>query len=250
MQMTSLHRSPAVWPALAAATLALVSSVGCASTDEVEVIAEPPSKEEREALAPRAALQEIKDGNLRFVAGAEFERDWKSLIEGSMEGAHPLAAVLTTTDPRVLVPRALDQAVGDVVCVRTLGATPTDAAVQALERAVVVDGVKELVVLMHGDCAELYAAYLGENGTLPMPGPRLVQEAKSAVGPDMQPLGGVLSEINLEDSVTIELGSAIVRDLIRRSNSLREAMAAGRLGAVVGYYDVGTGAIAWFDAPE
>ncbi|MEO0660804.1 MAG: carbonic anhydrase [Planctomycetota bacterium] len=233
---------------LACAFLALLAA-GCgAARSADEPITDPPTADERDALEPFRALEVLKEGNRRFVSGDELPRDWKALVENCAEGAHPLAAVLTTTDARVLVPRAFDLGVGDVVQARTLGAVPTDGAVAALERAVVVDGAKEIVVLVHGDCSELHDAYLGVADALPAPGAALVLDAKRAVGPDVQPLGGPLSEASLEDVVTIELGKRILRHVLERSAPLREAVDGGRVGTAVGYYQMTTGAIAWFDA--
>ncbi|MEL6715687.1 MAG: carbonic anhydrase [Planctomycetota bacterium] len=244
----STTATPSALARLAGASLVLLA-VGCgAARSAAEPITDPPTTDERDALEPVRALEVLKEGNRRFVSGDELPRDWKALVENCAGGANPLAAVLTTTDARVLVPRAFDLGVGDVVQARTLGAVPTDAAVAALERAVVVDGAKEIVVLVHGDCAELHDAYLGQADALPAPGAALVQGAKRAVGPDVQPLGGALSDASLEDVVTIELGKQILRDVLKRSAPLREAVEGGRIGTAVGYYQMTTGAIAWFDA--
>ena len=165
--------------------LSAIAAAACNSSGNARPISEPLPLAERDALAPESVLEELKSGNRRFVAGRELARDWKSLVEKTAEGAHPIAAVLTTTDSRVVLPQVFDLGVGDVTTVRTLGGVPTDAAVAALERAVTESGAKEILVLVHGDCSELYAAYAGAVSTIPAPGPALLIEAKRAIGPDI-----------------------------------------------------------------
>lgn len=185
-------------------------------------------------------MAQLREGNIRFVTGDVTPRDWRAQLAASVEGVHPLAAVLTTTDSRVLLPLIFDAGVGDLVTVRTPGPVVDAAAVRALESAAVQQGVRTIVVLGHSDCVEVQEACTG-SGTGPVA--QALQEAVEAT-PDVDEAEGIQGT-TFADAVGIEHVHRAVAAVREGSLSIRMAEAEGRVSLVGAYLDVPTGAIIW-----
>lgn len=225
-----LHITRSLPLALSALVLA-----ACSSAPALDPIVRPVSEAQRAAMTPADALAALKAGNLRFVSGEERTRDWKSDVEETADGAAPFAAVMTTCDARIVLPRALDQGLGDVVAVRSLACAPTAGAIAALEDAVERQGVKQIVVLVHKGCDECGP------GRLPEEAVALYRRAAANAGDVAQRI----LELDEDDARQIGYARGVLKSALDRSDVLRAAVDGGAVGAAVGHYDLGTGAIVW-----
>lgn len=217
------------------AALCALLLAACSSAPVEDPIVRTVSASERAAMAPGDVLDALKAGNLRFVTGDVRRRDWKADIEGTAGGAAPIAAILTTCDSRVVLPRALDQGLGDLVVVRTVACAPTDPALEALEDAVERQGVKQVVVLVHGGCDDCGPDHLPSVAT------GLYERAATGVGDAV----AEIEELDDEDVRQIGYARGVLADVLQRSEVLRRAVESGAVGAAIGHYDLGTGAILW-----
>jgi len=110
-------------------------------------------------LSAEAALQELKNGNDRYVLDH---------VEHPHEGAqrrvdlsiaqHPFAIVLGCADSRVVPELIFDQGVGDLFVLRVAGNVADDAVIASIEYAVEHLGTRLVVVLGHEKCGAVIAA--------------------------------------------------------------------------------------------
>jgi carbonic anhydrase len=74
--------------------LIALASVSCTSTNNTM------TKESQSATSPAQALQKLKDGNGRFVAGSSAGRDFKKQVSETASGQYPFASVVSCLDSR------------------------------------------------------------------------------------------------------------------------------------------------------
>ena len=78
------------------------------------------TKESLAAMKPAEALDLLKQGNGRFLAGAA-PRDLRAQVKSTASGQYPFAAVLSCMDSRVPPEMVFDQGIGDLFVVRIAG---------------------------------------------------------------------------------------------------------------------------------
>ena len=111
------------------------------------------------AITPEQALDRLRQGNERFVAGAQRhphqDASWRS---GLTAGQQPFAAVLGCSDSRVAVEELFDQGFGDLFVIRVAGNVAGDDERGSIEYAVAHLGVPLVLVLGHEQCGAVTAA--------------------------------------------------------------------------------------------
>ena len=107
---------------------------------------------------PREALEALKAGNARFVAGSMRKRDLAAQVAETAPGQHPFAAVLGCIDSRVPPEMVFDQGIGDLFSARVAGNFVNDDILGSLEFATAVAGAKLIVVLGHTACGAVKGA--------------------------------------------------------------------------------------------
>jgi len=100
------------------------------------------------------ALQRLKDGNVRFVAGA-VKRDWFADLS---EGQQPFATILGCSDSRVPPEIVFDQGLGDLFIVRVAGNVVGTEILGSLGYALAHLHTPLFVVLGHERCGAVQAA--------------------------------------------------------------------------------------------
>src|SRR5262249_39215002 len=71
------------------------------------------TKESQAAMTPQAALERLRAGNARFVAGRPLKRDLPAQVRATAAGQYPFAVVLSCLDSRQSVELIFDQGLGD-----------------------------------------------------------------------------------------------------------------------------------------
>ena len=111
------------------------------------------------AITPEQALDRLRQGNERFVAGAQQhphqDASWRS---GLTAGQQPFAAVLGCSDSRAAVEELFDQGFGDLFVIRVAGNVAGDDERGSIEYAVAHLGVPLVLVLGHEQCGAVTAA--------------------------------------------------------------------------------------------
>lgn len=104
------------------------------------------------------ALQKLKDGNRRFVAGesdhdAGSHRHRPDLVEQQS----PFAIVLACSDSRAPIELLFDQGLGDLFVIRVAGNIVAPSQIGSVEYAADVLGSRLVVVLGHSNCGAVVA---------------------------------------------------------------------------------------------
>lgn len=118
----------------------------------------PPTATTQQALTPQQALDLLKEGNARFVAGKTLNCDRHKQVSATSYGQHPFAAIVSCMDSRVPASLVFDQGIGDVFNTRIAGNFVNDDMIGSLEFACAVAGSKLIMVLGHTECGAIKGA--------------------------------------------------------------------------------------------
>lgn len=196
-------------------------------------------------LAPNVALQELKDGNQRFMLGAA--NSCSGLTFANLaNGQAPNTAVLSCSDSRVPPEQVFDQELGQLFVVRVAGNVLNADAIASLEYAVTVLGTRLILVLGHESCGAIKAAIDTPPGA-------------DAGSPSLDTL---LAKIrtnlgNVNSSADPKLRAPVVKnvtsvasELLSRSKIIAGDVSAGHVQIQEGIYALDTGAVDfWTDSP-
>lgn len=105
------------------------------------------------------ALQRLKEGNQRFVAGVSMEdrRYGPPGTLGVVQQQEPIAIVLGCSDARVPAEMVFDQGLGDLFVIRVAGNVVAPSQVDSVEFAASQFGTRLVVVLGHTQCGAVLA---------------------------------------------------------------------------------------------
>lgn len=203
----------------------------------------------RRTSTPASALQQLAEGNERFVGGRVLERDHAEEVTRTSAGQKPLAAVLGCVDARVPVEIVLDQGVGDLLVARVAGNVVNDDIVGSLEFATQVAGVGLIVVMGHSDCGAVKAACDGARlGLLTGTLAKITPAIEAVRERDGQATGGS-ENAELVRAVAEANVAQVTEELPARSDILRGLVAGGEVGLVGAIYDVRSGRVSFHGEP-
>ena len=115
-------------------------------------------KATQDALTPSGVLQDLLEGNDRFINNETNTVDNAALVGQTTGGQFPKAVVLSCIDSRVPVETVLDQAIGDVFVARVAGNFENIDILGSMEYSCKVAGSKLILVLGHEACGAVKAA--------------------------------------------------------------------------------------------
>ena len=110
-------------------------------------------------ISAREALERLKDGNRRFVAGERSSETMASQtrLAELAAGQEPFAVILGCSDSRVPVEIVFDQGLGDLFVIRVAGNIVASSQVGSVEFAAARFGTRLVVVLGHTRCGAISA---------------------------------------------------------------------------------------------
>lgn len=203
------------------------------------------TKELRDKLTPREAIEVLKAGNKRFVNNLNAHRNLLEQVNETADGQHPFAVILSCMDSRTSAELIFDQGLGDIFSLRIAGNILNDDILGSLEFATKIAGSKVIVVLGHTKCGAITAAC--DNVTLnnltsllEKIRPAINKETETKSVRDGSNPAFVLNVTKLNVLTTmdgIKNKSSIISDLIR----------TGTIDIVGGIYDVDTGRVDFFN---
>ena len=205
----------------------------------------PPTKESQAAMTPQKALDELRAGNARFVAGHPLVRNQSADVKATASGQYPFAVVLSCLDSRQPIEIVLDQGIGDIFSARVAGNVLNDDILGSLEFACKVSGAKLIAIIGHSNCGALKGAVDGVDlgnltGLLAK-----IQPAIGQVPADVQPRTSKNHEF--VDKVSEANVRLVMQQIRERSPVLREMIDQGHIGLVGGMYDLATGEVHFYD---
>lgn len=116
------------------------------------------NKDAQAEITSNQALERLKAGNARFVAGNPVHCNPQSQVKATAGGQAPFAAVLGCMDSRAAPELVFDQRIGDIFAVRIAGNFVNTDILGSLEYATQVAGAKLIIVLGHSDCGAVKGA--------------------------------------------------------------------------------------------
>jgi carbonic anhydrase len=182
-------------------------------------------------LSPDAALQELLDGNARFISGRSnaHEQDVAILKQNTLDKQEPYAAVLACADSRVPVEMIFDQTIGHLFVTRVAGNIVTPEIVASLEYGAVVLGTKVILVIGHANCGAVKATIQGKEvpGQISALFPH-IQPAVDQAGPNLE--AATKANVKIQAALLRE-ASTVIAGLVKDK----------KLRVVAGYYDLKSG---------
>ncbi|SNS69872.1 carbonic anhydrase [Ekhidna lutea] len=178
-------------------------------------------------------LQRLKDGNARFVANnlnGELADD--SRRSELVSGQAPWAIVLSCADSRVVPELAFDTGLGELFVLRVAGNIANTDTIASIEYAVAHLGTGVIVVMGHESCGAVGAALAGgDNGYNLNHLLAQIEPAKAQAGSD---------DVNVVVKKNAELSA---KDLVDRSDIIKNAVDGGKLKIVSAFYNLGSGQV-------
>ena len=200
------------------------------------------NKEVQESLTPNAVLEDLLDGNKRFINNSLEKVAHLDLVQQTISGQYPKAVVLSCIDSRVPVEQVFDQAIGDVFVARVAGNFENTDILGSLEYSCAVAGSKLIVVLGHESCGAVKAACDGvELGNITA----LLDNIMPAVQKSSNEVEGETNSSNNEFvAKTVENNVLLTIDRIREKSSiLADLEKEGKIKIVGGVYSLQTGEV-------
>jgi len=187
------------------------------------------------------ALQRLKEGNARFVAGtATFPTVQKEVLANLVKGQRPYATILSCSDSRVPTELIFDAGFGELFVIRVAGHVLSTGVLGTLQYAALHLRTPLFVVLGHERCGAIKAALATQ-----LHGHRdreriqaLVDEiVKGLPDPDR----GVSHEAQLDRAVEANVRSTV--RLILETPEARARVAEGRVRLVGAVVEIATGRV-------
>lgn len=200
------------------------------------------TKNAQEVMSPNAVLQDLLEGNTRYMSNKVSSSDVTSLIKQTTSGQFPKAVILSCIDSRVPVEMVFDQTIGDVFVARVAGNFENIDILGSMEYSCKVAGSKLVFVLGHESCGAVMAACDGvELGNITAMLDNIVPAAKLA----SEQIDGVANSSNNKFvAKTVENNVKMTVERIReKSPILAEMEKNGEIAIVGGVYSLHTGKV-------
>lgn len=202
-------------------------------------------------LTATDALERLRDGNRRFVAGVRSLETLTSQTRRGefVSGQKPFAVILGCSDSRVPVELVFDQGLGDLFVIRVAGNIVAPSQVGSVEFAAAQFGTRLVVVLGHTRCSAVQSTV----DELLRPSENQSRNLRSIVDRIRPAVAGLLETDFGRDRDA--LSRQAVRANVRVSASalrhgspiLEELVESNQLMIVGAEYALETGEVAFFD---
>ena len=230
-------------------SLSLLLSFACHSDetciDQKPVVEKVLTKEQQDKLTPSMVLNELKQGNQRFINGTLTVRNHNKQVRKSALGQYPKAIVLGCVDSRVPVEDVFDRGIGDLFVARVAGNFVNEDILGSIEFATKVAGAKLIVVLGHDHCGAVKAAIDNvELGNITS----LVKHIQPAVKMTSN-FEGKKSTKNpkyVHEVCTNNVANA-VKQISLRSPIIKKLVSEGKVGVIGAVYDMNTGKVSFLE---
>jgi carbonic anhydrase len=121
--------------------------------------------EEGSGITPEAALQRLRAGNARYVAGKPTHPDQSAARRKKLAGGQkPFATILACADSRVGPELIFDQGLGDLFVIRVAGNVVDDTVTGSVEYAAIHLACPLVMVLGHEHCGAVTATVAALSG--------------------------------------------------------------------------------------
>jgi carbonic anhydrase len=196
------------------------------------------------SLPADEAMQLLKDGNARYVAGqsTHAHQGPDRRAETAKGGQHPVATIIGCSDSRAPLEVLFDQGVGDIFVIRVAGNLAGPDELGTVEYGVGHLGTPVVLVLGHTSCGAVTAAVQNANvhGNIPT----LINQIKPAVAKAKSWSPNASGDDLLNKSIKANVWLTM-ENILRKSHEVREFVKNGQVLLVGGIYDLNSGQVAW-----
>ena len=206
------------------------------------------TKESQAKMTGQLALQRLKEGNARFVAGKIRDNAfYRTEVAVTGKGQYPFAAFVSCIDSRVNVDSIFDLNNGDAFDVRVAGGAVGHDVLGSLEYATEEAGAKLIVVLGHSHCGGIKGAcddlHMGNlTGLLAKIRPAVQTVAKDWKDGEMNSKNDKFVEAVMHENVKLS-----IKNIREQSGIIHELEKKGKVMIVGAAYDVETGKVTFFE---
>jgi len=201
------------------------------------------TKETQDLMTPTTALQELKDGNQRFIEKKQLNRDLLQQVSETSTGQFPFATVLSCIDSRVSSELIFDQGIGDIFSVRIAGNFVNEDILGSMEFACKLAGTKLVLVLGHTACGAVKGACdHARLGNLTA----LINKIEPAVEAVKEPADESIrnsSNSDFVNEVAAQNVKMTIENIRNQSEVLKEMEDAGEIQILGGMYDIQSGKV-------
>ena len=203
-------------------------------------------------ITSREALDRLRAGNSRFVAGTASAFAGPDRVSELASGQEPFAIVLGCSDSRVPAEIVFDQGLGDLFVIRVAGNIVAPSQVGSVEFAADRFGTPLVVVLGHSRCGAILATL--EQLTRPSQDQSTnLRSIVNRVRPSVQPLLATELRHDHEELVRQAVRANVRASALhlRHGSELLEGLIQkGQLAVVGAEYSLETGVVDFFDGVE
>ena len=205
------------------------------------------TKESQDLMTAETALQQLKEGNQRFIEKQQVNRDLMQQVRETSTGQYPFATVLSCIDSRVSSELIFDQGIGDIFSIRIAGNFVNEDILGSMEFACKLAGTKLVLVLGHTACGAVKGACDSARlGNLTA----LINKIEPAVAAVKEPMDKEMRNSSNSDFVNdvAEVNVKMTIENIRtQSQVLKEMEDAGEIQILGGMYDISTGTVHFYE---
>ena len=201
------------------------------------------TKEMRNALSPKNALQMLKDGNHRFVTNLKMNRNLLQQVNDTSDEQFPFALILSCIDSRTSAELIFDQGLGDIFSCRIAGNILNEDILGSMEFACKVAGAKLIMVLGHSECGAIKGACnhvkMGNLTGLLKKIRVVVKEVAKAgqVDPKSNDFIDLVSKENVKN---------VLKNIPKKSKIIRDLVKDKKIIIVGAMYDVSSGKVDFY----
>ncbi|MBI4946339.1 MAG: carbonic anhydrase [Bacteroidetes bacterium] len=183
------------------------------------------------------AVQELKNGNKRFLENKLINTNYKEQIALTKGGQKPHSVILSCMDSRVPPEIIFDQGIGNIFAVRVAGNIEDENMLGSMEYATEHAGAKLIVVMGHSHCGAVTGAVKNIHlGNLT----QLVDQIKPAITSDS-------TNANIIDETAQNNVKNTIKDILNRSEIISEMVNEKKLKIIGAFYDIETGSVSFIE---
>ncbi|MEO5331024.1 MAG: carbonic anhydrase [Magnetococcus sp. YQC-5] len=194
------------------------------------------------AIGPDQALQLLKEGNARFLAGKSERPNLtpQRIAETFAKGQHPFVTIISCSDSRVPVEHIFDRGIGDLFVVRVAGNVADTDEIGTTEYGAGHLITPLILVLGHTKCGAVTAVVKGDKvgGNIP----KLVDNIIPAA--ERSKAKGLTGDALIQDAIRENVQQSI-QDLLSNSEELYHLRHANKVKMVGAVYHIENGTVEW-----
>lgn len=195
-------------------------------------------------VTAETSLRWLTNGNTRFMK-KQFRADGRTSADRKRltAGQKPHAIVLACSDSRVPPELVFDQALGEIVVIRTAGEALDSAVIASLEEAAESLDTHLLIVLGHSQCSTVESALKIKDGD--SAGSAALDKLLADIRPRLKTVKSDALSENGEVEAALN-ADGVARDLLKRSELIHKKVKSGQLLIKPALYRTDTGKVTFY----